>query len=1698
MTKKQKAYQRWLALVLSVVLLTNFVPISAIAQESAQMLSTVSDEQLPPKSETEKSAENSVVPSEKISASEADNKVAATEPVILEYTNHQEQWTEVKDNKLVLKPAQNSQIRLKGALAEKFKKNETFVKVDLNGVPLERVQQSVENEYARISRRLGDDFYIGIYINGMGKKGSTKVTFHVPEQEPIELTVQFDEIEDPGVKIEAKIGNDWKLISRENAGGNYVAEWSVEQSPETAYTFRARLVPEAKDLRYEFSTDGEVIEALTQLDKALEHNEFSFKALKAGQQKLILWIDETRVEVTIQVTEKSDRQLSIVQIKDGGSEKLSKEISLQMGANNRYEFQVQGNEGQDIAWESSNPQVVKPIESKDKTKFVFDILSAGQSTVTVREGNLSANVLVNVLNEEATLSYQLAGEAVNIWHLIDKDELVLIKGQKAYLLPSVKSKPKLKWTYSHTPSKAIHMAKFFEIVEITALEEGETVFTATSGEYSVSKKIKVKTIGATKLTISSPAEELTALESMKFSAVVEPKDTTDSVVWSVDNEKIAKIDATGKLTGLQEGKVTVIAKAGSQVAKKEIKINKRYEPKVYFQNKNGEKQYLDAENKITLTVLDEGGFYLEGEGVKATHWDAKEKYYLDKREVEFAFHFWIDQFNRYFPRKVGEKTAVVTYTKDGKTYKKSFVLQVVPSHIEEIKAFVNSQELSMDKAIEVQGSERTWIEVKGRLAGDKEFKTLPDTAYTIQSKPGQHIIGNSFALWRPDTFVIDVFMKDDPQVKLGFKATSTYVPLTDFEVKLPKVWDIDAWNKSGEKFNGLRQYDTLEKGYTVAVTPHNASIHELKWEALTPDIAEYDPLHSNGIVPKKPGIAKFRVSSVDNPKVSKEVEVVFRYKNELESVSIQDKILKMEIGHAKELKLVIQPSNASEQRFVWSYDKEGIVAVSDTVHIDPKDVETPKWTTHEIRALKPGTVKVTGTPMDQVRQVKPIEFTVVVGAPNQGQTITNLQETIDWAHRKMNAIQDAYSSPNEKKSEWKIAEMGKLKSSMVSEQEYLYNALFKDGKLITKSGDLAKGILALRAIGIDPENYYGHNLIKELIGNTTQAEKSSVWGLAPYLWALSSDDYQYEKTGEAKEEAIKIILSLQNQTTGLWGAEDYYADETGFALQALAPYYHREDVKKAVEKAVDAISKHQSADGDVSDNSNSLAMIAVGLWSCDPAYLVDSRLVKNGNTLLHALKKYDLENTHGFVWKLNNGETKLNDFATEQVFRTLIAYFNGNVFDYRNTDKKAVGVDAITKEQAKKALQAKIEQADKVLEKASSYDKEKINTLREQRQQAAELLKNSNATIVQIQHMTSKLQQLIEYVTKKKSSDNAGGGSSSSTITVQFTLESIERGGTKKETWVNKKSYTVAQGSTVATVFEMAAKENNLEVDNPSGNYVKQIRSPKDGNWFGEFSNGKNSGWMFKVNGVIPNVGMAQYKLNDRDDVLWFYTNDYTKESGNIGGSNSGGGGASSNASQPTTIQPNTTPKAEPTKEMQPVFSDVPQDKWYVKAVQSMAQRGLAKGRENNRFEPNAKITRAEFVAILARIDGNSIDEQTTAHFKDVKSTDWYYRSVAWANANQIAKGDGNRFNPNRPITREEMAAMLLSYTRYNQSIKLASKNEAKAFADDKQISPWAKESVQAMQVAGIIGGKDNNRFAPKSHATRAETMEMLYRLLGE
>ena len=96
-------------------------------------------------------------------------------------------------------------------------------------------------------------------------------------------------------------------------------------------------------------------------------------------------------------------------------------------------------------------------------------------------------------------------------------------------------------------------------------------------------------------------------------------------------------------------------------------------------------------------------------------------------------------------------------------------------------------------------------------------------------------------------------------------------------------------------------------------------------------------------------------------------------------------------------------------------------------------------------------------------------------------------------------------------------------------------------------------------------------------------------------------------------------------------------------------------------------------------------------------------------------------------------------------------------------------------------------------------------------------------------------------------------------------------------TWVGATTYTVDSNATVWTVLKKCLDENGYTYSNSTGNYVASI------NGLAEFTNGKNSGWMYTLNGSYPMLGVSQQYLNDGDVIVFHYTDDYTLEAADMG-----------------------------------------------------------------------------------------------------------------------------------------------------------------------------------------------------------------------
>jgi len=170
---------------------------------------------------------------------------------------------------------------------------------------------------------------------------------------------------------------------------------------------------------------------------------------------------------------------------------------------------------------------------------------------------------------------------------------------------------------------------------------------------------------------------------------------------------------------------------------------------------------------------------------------------------------------------------------------------------------------------------------------------------------------------------------------------------------------------------------------------------------------------------------------------------------------------------------------------------------------------------------------------------------------------------------------------------------------------------------------------------------------------------------------------------------------------------------------------------------------------------------------------------------------------------------------------------------------------------------------------------------------------------------------------------------------------------------------------------------------------------------------------------------------------------------------------------------------------------------WSRPQVEALAAKLVVNGKSADRFDPNGKVTRAEFTALLTR--GLGLEARTgSVMFTDVAGQ-WFAGAVGAAADAGLVQGfaDGT-FKPEALITRQEMAVLIARALAFAATGELAplEQGPAKQLSDIAQVGKWARASVEETVRLGIVQGNNKGQFVPASYATRAEAAVMLTRLL--
>lgn len=289
----------------------------------------------------------------------------------------------------------------------------------------------------------------------------------------------------------------------------------------------------------------------------------------------------------------------------------------------------------------------------------------------------------------------------------------------------------------------------------------------------------------------------------------------------------------------------------------------------------------------------------------------------------------------------------------------------------------------------------------------------------------------------------------------------------------------------------------------------------------------------------------------------------------------------------------------------------------------------------------------------------------------------------------------------------------------------LYKKLDESGGVLDKRKytEYSRVTVAVSSIGVDAKDVNGYNMLQPL-ANFDQV----IWqGINGPIWALIAfDTRNYEipalseeqagKTQTTRDGLIAAIL-LSELEGGGWTLTGSKADTdmTGMALQALAPYKGRADVKAAIDRGLQKLSEIQNENGGfgsvVGEDAGTLesaAQVITALSALDISLLDSDAFTKNGKTVLDALLSFQLEDG-SFEHVKGDGS---NQMATEQASYALVAWARAVNGQNRLYDMTDVGGQDANQSESEANIEAFRKKLDAFSKTVSIADKEQVYALK--------------------------------------------------------------------------------------------------------------------------------------------------------------------------------------------------------------------------------------------------------------------------------------------------------------------------------------------------------------------------------------------------
>lgn len=169
---------------------------------------------------------------------------------------------------------------------------------------------------------------------------------------------------------------------------------------------------------------------------------------------------------------------------------------------------------------------------------------------------------------------------------------------------------------------------------------------------------------------------------------------------------------------------------------------------------------------------------------------------------------------------------------------------------------------------------------------------------------------------------------------------------------------------------------------------------------------------------------------------------------------------------------------------------------------------------------------------------------------------------------------------------------------------------------------------------------------------------------------------------------------------------------------------------------------------------------------------------------------------------------------------------------------------------------------------------------------------------------------------------------------------------------------------------------------------------------------------------------------------------------------------------------------------------------WAKPSVEFLRSAAITNGYSDGSFRPSRSISRGEFTLMVCRAFGFDTTAAAT-NFPDVPASSPYAGAVATARSMGIVEGNGGRFQPNSPITRQSaMTIICRAMKAAGEEVPSGGTSNLNAYSDQAQIASHARSSVAALVNLGVVQGNSSMQINPRKSISRAEMAVILHRVL--